>query len=67
MRMKTPWKITMQSQINTDKDETNDEFEEIQAEAGYNVRSGCEAEEEEAQRFNFLIINALNIKLLSSF
>ena len=63
MRMKTPWKITivMQSQINKDKDETNDEFEEIQAEAGQNVRSGCEAEEKEAQRIYILIINALNI------
>ena len=63
MRMKTPWKITivMQSQINTDKDETKDEFEEIQAEAGQNVRSGCEAEEEEAQRIYILIINSLNI------
>ena len=51
----------MQSQINTDKDETKDEFEEIQAEAGQNVRSGCEAEEEEAQRIYILIINSLNI------
>ena len=61
MRMKTPWKImiVIQSQINTDK--TNDEFEEIQAEAGQNVRIGCEAEEEEAQRIYVLIINSLNI------